>query len=796
MNWWNETLNGGSESTNDHQPIGEQDRRNPDIIPPEFEAIPDRLKQRRQWICWRGEYDQDKGKYSKVPTLPGNTFSKQIASKNNAAHWGTFDDALLRYRDDSDVLGIGYIVTKDDNLSMIDLDNCVVDGELTQFAQDFVNSIMSYSELSPSGKGVRIIAEGRLPGPQFNNHKIGVEMYDGVNGNAFLTITGHVIDDLCDIEDRFNEVQFHYEQHKTDAASNPAPEVNIGDVPERVELRGIMPSTLSLIHGSGWSDYPSRSEIVYGVCLDLLIEGYSTDEVLSIVTDPNYKIAEVSLDRRKTRVSAQQWVSKYPLSSAVKTYEERKQVFVDTDALVRNILARQSANNVRVDEETGEILEPVDSGSTEFNFDIKSNRLHLPGRLKNPPGLVGEIADYVLANSIRPQENYAIAAGLMAVSFCSMNRYRVEYAGGSGLNLYLTLVGGTGSGKEAPRKAIRKILKSINELYLMPENIASGPALLRGLDRNKRLLFTPDEFGLMLQSALGSHNAQSHLKDLAEEMMKMYGRALDTWSGKIYADMKVKIDPIDHPYLCLLGTTTPEQFAAALSKSDISSGFLNRILYIETDDELPAKRFDQIEADLPQNIIDGIAKIAQSHILFDNSGQFKSIHVSDPAIVVLNEFSDFCDRQALGDPQFGSLWIRAHEHAIRIAGIMALGCAESIDAVWIQTNHVNWALTFTEWCFRRLRKHLDEHMADSEFDARCKRALMFIANAHKYAGDKKFGWACAMGKMPRGKLVKLMRLSTRELDTVLDFLVCSEEIGCIPIKQDGSHKESVVFFIL
>jgi len=61
--------------------------------------------------------------------------------------------------------GIGFVVTKNDDVVGIDLDDCVnpKTGEIEEWALEDIKTINSYTEISPSGEGIRSFAKGNLP---------------------------------------------------------------------------------------------------------------------------------------------------------------------------------------------------------------------------------------------------------------------------------------------------------------------------------------------------------------------------------------------------------------------------------------------------------------------------------------------------------------------------------------------------------------------------------------------------------------------------------------------------------
>lgn len=159
-----------------------------DLLKPDFERIPQPLRDVAQWVCWRGVWQEKKEKHTKIPIDPKSPTLK-FASVDDPSTWSSFEKAKLTYeRYRSELDGIGFVLTASDNFVGIDLDHCIEDEKITAEAQVIIDTFDSYTELSPSGQGIRIFALGKLGG---SGKKVGkVEIYDRVR---YLTLTGHVI---------------------------------------------------------------------------------------------------------------------------------------------------------------------------------------------------------------------------------------------------------------------------------------------------------------------------------------------------------------------------------------------------------------------------------------------------------------------------------------------------------------------------------------------------------------------------------------------------------------------------
>jgi primase-polymerase (primpol)-like protein len=109
-----------------------------------------------------------------------------FASTADSETWGSFERAL-QHATKPTVDGIGFVFTDADPYVGIDLDDCrdPETGGLSDEAVEIVMRLQSYTEVSPSGTGLHVIARGTLPdGPR---RRGSVEMYDE---RRFFTMTG------------------------------------------------------------------------------------------------------------------------------------------------------------------------------------------------------------------------------------------------------------------------------------------------------------------------------------------------------------------------------------------------------------------------------------------------------------------------------------------------------------------------------------------------------------------------------------------------------------------------------
>jgi len=172
---------------------------------PSAEQLPDSLVSCPQWLCWR-EQERD-GKTTKVPVNPT---SGNYASATDPSTWTDFETAHT-FTETGDAAGLGFVFTDDDPFVGIDLDDCrVPETETTlDWAENIVETLDSYTEISPSGTGYHVIVRGNLPGDR--NRKGDVELYETAR---FFTVTGdHVEGTPTEIREREDALETVHAEH-------------------------------------------------------------------------------------------------------------------------------------------------------------------------------------------------------------------------------------------------------------------------------------------------------------------------------------------------------------------------------------------------------------------------------------------------------------------------------------------------------------------------------------------------------------------------------------------------------
>jgi primase-polymerase (primpol)-like protein len=156
------------------------------------------IKPLNQWVTWRRE-ERD-GKPTKVPYSP---LTGTRASTTDPGTWGGYTEAVAACEERGHD-GVGFVFTEEDAFCGVDLDGCVdpETDEVEPWAQEVVDELDSYAEISPSGTGVHVLVKAELP--KGRNRKGPIEIYDR---GRYFTVTGrHLEGTPHAIEDRQEQI--------------------------------------------------------------------------------------------------------------------------------------------------------------------------------------------------------------------------------------------------------------------------------------------------------------------------------------------------------------------------------------------------------------------------------------------------------------------------------------------------------------------------------------------------------------------------------------------------------------
>lgn len=148
--------------------------------------IPEELTGRDQWVSWKFGKPRSNGKRAKDPIDPA---TGRRAKTNDPSTWGTHQQALAAAKEHGHD-GVGFVLTPEDPFVFIDLDGVIAPktGRVEPWAIGVVESFGSYTEISPSGTGLRIAVLGRMP-----FKKAGTPPVELFSQGGYVTITGNTL---------------------------------------------------------------------------------------------------------------------------------------------------------------------------------------------------------------------------------------------------------------------------------------------------------------------------------------------------------------------------------------------------------------------------------------------------------------------------------------------------------------------------------------------------------------------------------------------------------------------------
>jgi len=147
------------------------------FAPPDLNALSESLKRFAQWVVWDAIFAEqatamsqaasDANSYCCVPLDPVSGESVSASDSAVAVPGvvsGASFDAAVRALGANSYTGIGFVLREDDPFSVVSLEEAIaVDGTLTPEAARIVDLLDSYTERSPSGRGIRVFVRGVLP---------------------------------------------------------------------------------------------------------------------------------------------------------------------------------------------------------------------------------------------------------------------------------------------------------------------------------------------------------------------------------------------------------------------------------------------------------------------------------------------------------------------------------------------------------------------------------------------------------------------------------------------------------
>lgn len=655
----------------------------------DFNNIPHEMRIYPQWVVWRYE-DTDSKKPTKVPY---SAKTGHLASVTDPNTWAGFDECV-NAMSSGWYAGIGFVLTENDPYSFIDLDDTKGDQTALDRQIKIFNEFNSYAERSPSGSGLHIIVKGAIPSGRRRSF---IEVYSSLR---YMTMTGDVYRNapINDCNELLNVLWGQMGQGSV-AVAHYAGLAEAKETDEQVYNRAVAAANgdkFAELYAGKWEGmYASQSEADFALV-----------DIIAFYTQNRAQISRMfraSGLGQRDKAKRDDYVS-YMLNKCF----DRMLPPVDVDGL-RNkldeaIAKKEAADRAAALSQNSEATPHPKAPAPNLNEASKVYSV--------PPGLVGEIAQYIYAQAPRPVPEIALAGALGLVAGIVGRAYNIS---GTGLNQYVLLLAPTGTGKEAIASGIDKLMAQVIRTvpaasdFIGPGEIASSQAIIKYMSRGPTSFVSlVGEFGIYLQQ-MASVNAPPHLTGLRRFLLDAYNKSGEgkVLRPSIYSDKDKNTAAVLAPAFTLMGESTPEKFYEGLHEGLISEGLLPRFTMIEYHGERPALNPGHLSAQPSFELIDRLSTLC-AHALMLNS-QHKAIHVQTDATAreLFQQFDAHCDANInTSDREVRRhLWNRAHVKALKLAGIIAVGC-NPYDPT-ITADVASWAINLVVADVRNLLARFD-----------------------------------------------------------------------------------------
>lgn len=355
--------------------------------------------------------------------------------------------------------------------------------------------------------------------------------------------------------------------------------------------------------------------------------------------------------------------------------------------------------------------------------------------LKSPPGIVGQITDWINSRSIFPREHLAVAAALQIVSNAAGLNYYVQGLNTS-INLMTFGVAGSRTGKGKILECVKECHSLIGVEPATHGLFKSSQELIRNALHHQAVLYVCDEFGSMLKKLGNAGRSGAHyLEDLLATLMALYSetngvyyvsgdvkREIEDIAEKAVARAQKRVDDgaedaqqdlelarkmldsasagIVEPYLTFFGMSEPSSFNDAVNEDPwlLTGGFLARALIFEEIETVPMiKEMADIEhGPLPEHLAMQLRAMFTAGCSGDDNarrierkGDKKEIRYDGEAQELLKQiysyWRDVAKMERDTGSQLESQALGATELTIKVAGV--LSAATQV----ITVNELGWA---------------------------------------------------------------------------------------------------------
>lgn len=401
-------------------------------------------------------------------------------------------------------------------------------------------------------------------------------------------------------------------------------------------------------------------------------------------------------------------------------------------------------------------------------------------------GVIGDTVRWICGSAIKPQPELALLNTLAALGAVFGRRYATEWD--TRTNLYIVGLSATGSGKEHSRKQVKKLMVAAGlQDYLAGDGIRSGAGMLRGIEKHPAQILHLDEIGMLLKG-ITDERAPAHAREISKNLTELFTSSSSVFHGGNYASADVKPIIIDHPNLCIYGTSTRDKYTEALSRSAIASGELNRFLIFEG--RKVVRQDDPRMHDPDVKLVGEWSTFADHYA--EGQGNLQGVGssaVAAPKPIVVRWETVMERLRLLGHREdelaeahepvdAAGVWTRYREQIIKIAMVFAI--ARNPIVPIIEHDDLDIAEALVDWSCRYVTKMALEHVADSQVERETNKVLQLLREAN---GE----W------ITRTELTRRLNMKKRDRDELLTDLVEVQQVVEVSAEQGERGPKTIKY---
>lgn len=650
-----------------------------------FLKIPADLRECPQWVGWKAEYREG----AKPAKVPYNLLTDQRARVGDWNDWNDWGTALMRC---GRFNGLGFCLSDNDPFIFIDLDETNDPKEIAR-QLEIVERFRCYSEISPSGKGLHLVCRAGL-GLGIGRRSGSVEIY---SRDRYMTMTGNIYRDLpiCDCSQAVADLVGSMET--SNKSITPAVwDKSTGVGVEILTDRQIYDMAVSASNGPKFlALWNGDFAVFYGT--DQSRADFALIDILAFYTDNKMQVMRLfrqSALGQRPKANRADYVG-----GMINKAFDRKVPLIDFSGLMQKP-DPGFVGNLPDKQPVGISSNPVVEGDCVTSL--------VDEALTMPPGLVGELAQFIYQQAWKPVPEIAMmgAIGLLA-GICGRS-YNVS---GTGLNLYLLLLAETGRGKEAISNGFDKIQEMLLPImpiigdFFGPADLGSGQGLVRYMANHPLKTFVSvfGEFGPTLRK-ITSPQANSADKMTLRVLLEFYGKS---GRGKkvhptVYSDAERNTAICESPAFSFIAESATSWFDNYVDSDMIVTGFLPRMIILQYDGiRVPSNKNGP--SVMPSSaLLEAIGRVAGNALTAANNRTVIEVRLDNTADKLSDELDRFCDNKINQSEErvIRELWNRVHLNVSKLAGILAVGLNATepvIDKICWQ-----WAERFVKFAIQRL----------------------------------------------------------------------------------------------